>query len=99
MAKAAGMRSISYITIKPDLQHMDIIADIILLDLREHPTSWIGKVREHESELIESFYMTVADRKKVQIIDCFFFFAKWKLLSNTVFHRVNRLSWNYHFSR
>ncbi|XP_043289977.1 uncharacterized protein ldd isoform X2 [Venturia canescens] len=64
MARAAGMRSISYITIKPDLQHMDMIADMILLDLREHPTSWIGKVREHESELIESFYMTVADRKK-----------------------------------
>lgn len=65
IAKELGSRSISYITIKPDLEYMDFIADMVLLDLRKNPTTWIGQVREHESELVESFYLTVADRDKV----------------------------------
>ncbi|XP_063992095.1 ATP-binding cassette sub-family A member 13-like isoform X2 [Diachasmimorpha longicaudata] len=64
IAKMVGQRSISYARIKPDLENMDIIADVILDDLRENPTSWINEVREHESELLESFYLTVADRNK-----------------------------------
>ncbi|XP_028982053.1 uncharacterized protein LOC107039836 isoform X2 [Diachasma alloeum] len=64
IAKLVGQRSISYARIKPDLENMDIIADVILDDLRENPTSWINQVREHESELLESFYLTVSDRNK-----------------------------------
>lgn len=60
-----GLRSLSYISIKPDLENMDLIAEIILQDLRTNPTNWIGEVRQHESELIESFYLTITDREKV----------------------------------
>lgn len=65
MAKILGVHSLSYVSIKPDLENMDLIAEIILLDLRTHPTSWIGEVRRHEAELIESFYLTSTDKEKV----------------------------------
>ncbi|XP_053595540.1 uncharacterized protein LOC103571174 isoform X2 [Microplitis demolitor] len=64
VAKNTGSKSLSYMTIKPDLENMDIIADLILKDLRENPTEWINQVREHEAELLESFYLTVSDRNK-----------------------------------
>ncbi|XP_011868082.1 PREDICTED: uncharacterized protein LOC105562133 isoform X2 [Vollenhovia emeryi] len=64
IAKMLGIRSLSYMSIRPDLENMDLIAEIILQDLRTNPTSWIGEVREHEAELIESFYLTVADKEK-----------------------------------
>ncbi|XP_011308769.1 uncharacterized protein ldd isoform X2 [Fopius arisanus] len=64
LAKMIGLRSISYMKIKPDLENMDMMADVILDDLRENSTSWINDVREHESELLESFYLTVSDRNK-----------------------------------
>lgn len=60
-----GLRSLSYMSIKPDLENMDLIAEIVLQDLRTNPTSWIGEVRRHEDELIESFYLTVTDKEKV----------------------------------
>jgi len=60
-----GYRSLSYMTIKPDLENMDLIAEIILQDLRNNPSNWIGEVRRHEAELIDSFYLTVTDKKKV----------------------------------
>lgn len=46
---------------------MDLIASSVLRDLETHPTEWIADVRFHKSELIESFYLTVADRPKVCI--------------------------------
>lgn len=84
MAKMIGFRSLSYISIKPDLENMDILAEIILEDLRTNPTSWIGEVRRHEAELIESFYLTVTDKEKVSMKESaiitfarnFFFFLK-----------------------
>lgn len=60
-----GMRSLSYVSIKPDLENMDLLAEMILKDLQTNPTSWIGEVRRHKTELIEAFYLTVADKKKV----------------------------------
>jgi len=60
-----GRRSISYISIEPDLEKMDILADVILQDLRSNPSDYIGEVRRHEAELIESFYYTVTDKEKV----------------------------------
>jgi len=65
IAKMLGYRSLSYMTIKPDLENMDLIAEIILQDLRNNPSNWIGEVRRHEAELIDSFYLTVTDKKKV----------------------------------
>jgi len=65
IAKMMGRRSISYISIEPDLEKMDILADVILQDLRSNPSDYIGEVRRHEAELIESFYYTVTDKEKV----------------------------------
>ncbi|KAK0086066.1 hypothetical protein PV325_003922 [Microctonus aethiopoides] len=64
IARIVGSHSLSYVTIKPDLENMDAIADIILQDLREYPSNWINQVREHSSELLESFYLTVIDKNK-----------------------------------
>ncbi|XP_067204074.1 uncharacterized protein ldd isoform X2 [Linepithema humile] len=70
IAKMIGFRSLSFMSIKPDLENMDLLADMILQDLQTNPTNWIGKVREHEAELIESFYLTVTDKKKtLQILE------------------------------
>lgn len=52
-------------SVEPDLERMDILAEIILQDLRTNPSSWIEEVRRHEAELIESFYLTVTDKEKV----------------------------------
>lgn len=60
-----GSSSISYATIKPDLQNMDLVAEHVLQILRVNPTDWIAEVRHHKNELIESFYLTVTDRQKV----------------------------------
>jgi hypothetical protein len=65
IAKMMGSRSISYISIEPDLEKIDILADVILQDLRSNPSDYIGEVRRHEAELIESFYYTVTDKEKV----------------------------------
>ncbi|KAH0550173.1 hypothetical protein KQX54_017854 [Cotesia glomerata] len=64
IAKNTGSKSFTYMTIKPDLENMDIVADLILKDLRENPTEWINQVREHEAELLEAFYLTASDRNK-----------------------------------
>lgn len=60
-----GSNSLSYMSIKPDLENMDFLAGMILEDLRTNPTSWIEEVRLHQAELIESFYLTVTDKEKV----------------------------------
>lgn len=60
-----GSRSLTYVTIEPDLRKMDILAEIILQDLERNPTSWIGEFRQRKMELIESFYLTVIDKDKV----------------------------------
>lgn len=44
---------------------MDILAGEILHGLQANPTNWVAEVRQHKSELIESFYLTVTDRQKV----------------------------------
>lgn len=62
-----GSRSLSYVTIESDLEKMDILAEIILQDLKENPTSWIEQVRRRKMQLIESFYLTVTDKDKVYI--------------------------------
>lgn len=70
-----GSSSLSYMSIKPDLENMDLLAEIILEDLRTNPTSWIEEVRRHQTELIESFYLTVTDKEKVSwrnVIKVFF---------------------------
>ncbi|XP_076548743.1 lipid droplet defective isoform X1 [Osmia lignaria lignaria] len=64
IAKMIGSRSLTYATIRPDLENMDILAEIILQDVRENPTSWIGEVRRRKAQLIESFYLTVTDKDK-----------------------------------
>ncbi|KAG7198455.1 hypothetical protein KM043_005838 [Ampulex compressa] len=64
IAKLVGSNSLTFMTIKPDMENMDTIADVILLDLRANPTTWIGDVRLHQPELIESFYLTASDREK-----------------------------------
>lgn len=72
-----GSRSLSYVTIESDLEKMDILAEIILQDLKENPTSWIEEVRRRKMQLIESFYLTVTDKDKVGDIlpyILFFFF-------------------------
>ncbi|XP_024889665.1 ATP-binding cassette sub-family A member 13 isoform X1 [Temnothorax curvispinosus] len=70
IAKMLGIRSLSYMSVKPDLENMDMIAEVILQDLRNNPTSWIGEVRRHEAELIESFYLTITDKEKaLQILE------------------------------
>lgn len=70
-----GSNSLSYISIKPDLENMDFLAEMILEDLRTNPTSWIEEVRRRQTELIESFYLTVTDKEKVSwrnVIKVFF---------------------------
>lgn len=47
------------------MEKMDILAEIILQDLRTNPSNYIGEIRRHEAELIESFYYTVSDKEKV----------------------------------
>ncbi|XP_018348552.1 PREDICTED: uncharacterized protein LOC108752306 [Trachymyrmex septentrionalis] len=70
IAKMLGLRSISYISVKPDLENMDFLAETILQDIRSNPTSWIEEVRQHEAELIETFYLTTTDKKKtLQILE------------------------------
>lgn len=72
-----GSRSLSYVTIESDLEKMDILAEIILQDLKENPTSWIEEVRRRKMQLIESFYLTVTDKDKVgdtRYSNSFFFF-------------------------
>ncbi|RLU15876.1 hypothetical protein DMN91_011632 [Ooceraea biroi] len=70
IAKMMGYRSISYISIKPDLEKMDILAEVVVQDLRTNPSDYIGEVRRHEAELIESFYYTVSDKEKtLQILE------------------------------
>ncbi|XP_011684588.1 PREDICTED: uncharacterized protein LOC105447955 isoform X2 [Wasmannia auropunctata] len=70
IAKMLGFRSLSYASIKPDLENMDLIAEVILQDLRNNPTSLIGEVRRREAELIESFYLTITDKEKtLQILE------------------------------
>ncbi|KAL6258986.1 hypothetical protein P5V15_008908 [Pogonomyrmex californicus] len=70
IAKSLGLHSLSYMSIKPDLENMDFLAEIILQDLRTNPTNWIGEVRRHAAELIESFYLTVTDKNKtLQILE------------------------------
>ncbi|XP_043481651.1 ATP-binding cassette sub-family A member 13 isoform X2 [Leptopilina heterotoma] len=64
-AKELGSKSLTIITVLPNLIKMDLIASSVLRDLETHPTEWIADVRLHKSELIESFYLTVADRPKV----------------------------------
>lgn len=60
-----GSRSLSYVTIESDLEKMDILAEIILQDLKENPTSWIEEFRRRKMQLIESFYLTITDKDKV----------------------------------
>lgn len=70
-----GSNSLSYMSIKPDLENMDFLAEMILEDLRTNPTNWIEAVRSHQTELIESFYLTVTDKEKVSwrnVIKIFF---------------------------
>ncbi|XP_072756384.1 uncharacterized protein Ldd isoform X2 [Anoplolepis gracilipes] len=70
IAKMLGYNSLSYMSIKPDLENMDYLAGIILKDLQTNPTSWIKEVRRHQAELIESFYLTVTDKEKtLQILE------------------------------
>ncbi|XP_050450054.1 uncharacterized protein LOC126850786 isoform X1 [Cataglyphis hispanica] len=70
IAKMLGSNSLSYMSIKPDLENMDFLAGMILEDLRTNPTSWIEEVRLHQAELIESFYLTVTDKEKtLQILE------------------------------
>ncbi|XP_014474957.1 PREDICTED: ATP-binding cassette sub-family A member 13 isoform X2 [Dinoponera quadriceps] len=64
IAQMVGVRSISYATIKPDLDNIDILAEEILRNLQANPTNWIAEVNQHKTELIESFYLTVTDRQK-----------------------------------
>ncbi|XP_076760468.1 lipid droplet defective [Xylocopa sonorina] len=64
IAKSVGYRSLSYVTIKPDLENMDILAELILQNLGENPMSWIGDVRRNKMQLIESFYLTVMDNDR-----------------------------------
>ncbi|XP_023289550.1 uncharacterized protein LOC105698871 [Orussus abietinus] len=64
ITKMVGSRSLSFITIKPDLENMDVLADSVLKDLRESPTNWINDIRFHLFEMLESFYLTVTDRPK-----------------------------------
>lgn len=68
MAKAIGSKSYSIITIKPSLQTMDLVADVILADLQSAPSQWIAETRKHQFELIESFYLTVSSPQKVLIL-------------------------------
>lgn len=64
IAKMIGSRSLSYVTIESDLEKMDILAEIILQDLKENPTSWIEEFRRRKMQLIESFYLTITDKDK-----------------------------------
>ena len=64
-AKMVGCCGLVYTVIEPDLKSLDLIAERILLDLQKAPTSWIDEVRQHRSQLVESFYLTTIDRDKV----------------------------------
>ncbi|XP_019697173.1 ATP-binding cassette sub-family A member 13 isoform X1 [Harpegnathos saltator] len=64
VAKMVGSSSLSYVTIKPDLEKMNILAKEILRMLRVNSANWITEVSRHQAELIESFYLTVTDRQK-----------------------------------
>lgn len=65
IAKMIGSRSVTYIIIEPDLKKMNILAKIILYNLKKNPTSWIDEFRQRKMELVESFYLTVTDKDKV----------------------------------
>lgn len=70
LAKMLGSTSLSYMSIKPDLENMDFLAEMVLQDLRTNPTSWIEEVRRRQAELVESFYLTVTDKKMtLQILE------------------------------
>lgn len=72
IAKSIGFRSLSYITIRNDLKKLNILAEHILHDLRVKPVGWIDQVRENKYRLIESFYLSLADREKVYSLICIF---------------------------
>ncbi|XP_033187616.2 lipid droplet defective isoform X1 [Bombus vancouverensis nearcticus] len=70
IAKMVGSRSVTYIIIEPDLKKMNILAKIILYNLKKDPTSWIDEFRQRKMELVESFYLTVTDKDKaLQILE------------------------------
>lgn len=65
IAKMVGSRSVTYIIIEPDLKKMNILAKIILYNLKKDRTGWIDEFRQRKMELVESFYLTVTDKDKV----------------------------------
>ncbi|KZC04437.1 ATP-binding cassette sub-family A member 13 [Dufourea novaeangliae] len=65
IAKMTGCCGLSYNFIKPNLKSIDLLAEVIVKDLRQSPSSWVEEVRRRKSELIEVFYLTATDRDKV----------------------------------
>ncbi|XP_014612694.1 PREDICTED: uncharacterized protein LOC106791527 isoform X1 [Polistes canadensis] len=64
IAKIYGSRSLSYFTIVPNLENMYKLSKIILQDLKEQPINWIDQFRNNKYQLVESFYLTVTDKRK-----------------------------------
>nr|XP_031839600.1 uncharacterized protein LOC116430078 isoform X2 [Nomia melanderi] len=56
---------IQYPTLKPHLKSIDLLLKAILEDLNRSPNGWVEEVKRHKAELIETFYLTAADRSKV----------------------------------
>ncbi|XP_024944655.1 uncharacterized protein LOC107271675 isoform X2 [Cephus cinctus] len=65
MAKLMGLRSLAYVSIIPDLKRMDVLAGTILDDVESEPNRWIFDVRNYRSQLLNTFYLTLANREKV----------------------------------
>ncbi|XP_066598930.1 uncharacterized protein ldd isoform X2 [Prorops nasuta] len=64
IAKSIGYRSLSYMTIKPHLENMDVLGEMILQNLQANSSSWIEEVRDEKYNLIEAFYLTASDKEK-----------------------------------
>ncbi|XP_048511619.1 ATP-binding cassette sub-family A member 13 isoform X2 [Athalia rosae] len=66
VARKVGMRSFSFTTIMPTLENIDHMAKMIVQTLEtEAALKWTKEVDEDVPLLVDTFYLTAADRQKV----------------------------------
>lgn len=52
-------------TFKSHLRSIDLLLKTILEDLDRSPNDWVEEVKLRKAELLETFYLTAADKPKV----------------------------------
>ncbi|XP_044002930.1 uncharacterized protein LOC122848731 isoform X2 [Aphidius gifuensis] len=68
IVKLIVTQSYSLEGLKLNIEKVDLIADKILENLNKISGDWVSQVYEYKSELLESFYSTVYDKKKMMKI-------------------------------